>query len=133
MRSMTTADRPLRIATVAAVAGGAAWLAKLAVIAATDGRVTDTGLAAVFFIGGFVLLVAGAASVTLRAARGRGRGALVAAYVAAPLLFIASFLLLEPLGKAVVGDAGPTWLGDEAGIGLVGLVWLAVGLASRRR
>lgn len=130
---MTTMDRPLRLAATAAIAGGAAWLAKLVVIAATDGEVTDTGLAAVFFIGGVILLIAGAATVSLRIARGRGRVAHVAGYVAAPVVFIASFLLLEPLGKAVVGDAGPAWLGEEAGIGLVGIVWLAVGIASRRR
>lgn len=123
----------LRIPALLAAAGGAAWLAKMTVILATDGRVDSEGAAAVFFVLGAVLLAAGASVVTLRLARGRGRAAVTVAILASPLLFFASFMVLESIAKAVVGDAGPAWLSDEAGILLTGLVWLATGAIALRR
>ena len=123
--------RTIRILGAVAAAGGAAWLLKFAVIVATDGRVDDTGAAAVFFVLGAVLMAVGAATLTLRAARGRGTA--IAAALLAPLLWAASFMVLDPLAQGAVGDAGPSWLQDESAIALTGAVWLAVGLVSRRR
>ena len=123
MASMT---RTIRILSLVAAAGGAAWLAKVAVIAASD----DSFLEPVLYFLGVVLLCAGAASLTLRAAR--GTASRVAAVVAAPFLAILSYMLLDAIAKPIVGDAGPSWLQDEAGIALTGAVWLAIGLALTR-
>ena len=123
--------RTIHILGAVAAAGGAAWLAKFGVIAATDGAVDDEGAAAAFYFLGLALMAAGAATVTLRAARGRLSA--VAAAIAAPFAFFLSFMLLESIAKPIVGDAGPAWLSDEAGILATGAVWLAVGLASYRQ
>ena len=131
IRAMTNSIRTFGII---AAAGGAAWVTKFLVIAATGGA--ETGIAdtatAVLYILAVLLMAIGAACVTLRAARGRGKLATVAAFVAAPFLFILSYMLLDAIAKPLVGDAGPSWLGDEAGIVLTGVVWLATGLASTR-
>ena len=119
--------RTLRILSLAAAAGGAAWLAKVAVIATAD----DSPLEPVLYLLGVSLLCIGAAGVTLRAARGTATK--VAAVLAAPVLAILSYMLLEAIAKPLVGDAGPSWLQDEAGIALTGAVWLAAGLFALRR
>ena len=121
----------IRTLGVVAAAGGAAWLAKFGVIVATDGAVDDEGAAAVFFVAGAVLMAVGAAAVTLRLARSAATA--LAAAIAAPLLWWVTFMVLEPLAEGAVGDAGASWLQDEAGIALTGAVWLALGLASRRQ
>ena len=118
-------NRALHLTALAAAAGGAAWLVKFAVIAATDGAETLTAVTAVLYVLGVALMAVGAATVTLRATRGRLP---VLAAIAAPFLFFLSFLVLEAPAKALVGDAGPSWLDDEAGIALTGAFWLAIGL-----
>ena len=128
---MAPMTRTIRTLALVAAAGGAAWLAKFAVIAATDGAVDDEGAAAVFFVLGAILMAAGAATATLRLAR--GRATVVLAVLAAPFLWWASFMLLDPVAQGVAGDAGPGWLHDEAGIALTGAAWLLIGLASFRR
>lgn len=54
------------------------------------------------------------------------------ALAVAPVAFFASFAVLESVAKAVVGDAGPSWLHDEAGILATAVAWLVVGLALLR-
>jgi hypothetical protein len=122
--------RTIRILALLAAAGGAAWLAKFGVIVATDGGVDDEGAAAVFFVAGAALMAVGAATLTLRLAR--GTATIVAAAVAAPFLWGLSFMVLDPLAQGVVGDAGPGWLQDESAIALTGAVWLLIGLAARQ-
>jgi hypothetical protein len=126
--------KSIRTFGLVAAAGGAAWLTKFAVILATDGAekgAADTATA-FFYITAVLLMSIGASCITLRLARGRGKLATVAAFVAAPFLFIVSYMVLDAIAKPLVGDAGPSWLGDEAGIALTGAVWLVLGLASRR-
>ena len=36
--------------------------------------------------------------------------------------------IIDPLAKAALGDAGPAWFEDEAGILATGLIWLAASL-----
>ena len=122
--------RTIRILGAVAAAGGAACLLKFAVIVGTDGRTTDTGAAAVFFVLGAAMMAVGAGTLTLRAARGRGSTILAA--MLAPVLWAASFAVLDPIAKGAVGDAGPGWLQDESAIALTGLVWLIVGLRALR-
>lgn len=122
---MTHTSRTMQAVTAAAIAGGAAWLAKFAVIVATDGATDDEGAAAFFYLLGVALMAVGAASVTLRLARGRLTTVLAA--LAAPFAFFASFMLLEAIAKALVGDTGPVWLGDEIGIAVTGAAWFVAG------
>jgi hypothetical protein len=110
----------------------AARRCKLAVIALTDGRVTDTGAAAVFFVVGVVLLLAGAAAPAMRVLKPRRWWTGALALASALPLFGLSFALLDAVAKAIVGDAGPAWLEDEAGILAMGITWKAAGVAILR-
>ena len=56
----------MAIAGTALIAGGVAWLLKLWVIVATDGRVVATGAAATFLELGLYLLMVGSTGVGLR-------------------------------------------------------------------
>jgi len=126
--TMTTTSRLSTILAALAAAGGAAWLAKLAVVAATDGATSDTGAAAIFYLLGVALLAIGSTAVGLWLAAGRHRAVRVLAVVLSPVLFFVSFMLLDSIAKLLVGDAGPAWLEDEAGIGLTAMFWLLTGL-----
>jgi hypothetical protein len=58
-----TISRWTQIAAGSTVAGCAAWLAKIAVIVASDGRIIDTGAAAWLMRAGLVGLFVGATGV----------------------------------------------------------------------
>ena len=131
--NMPVMTNSIRTFGLVAAAGGAAWVTKFLVIAATDGAETgaaDTATAILYMLA-VLLMCIGASCITLRLARGHGKLATVAAFVAAPFLFILSYMLLDAIAKPLVGDAGPNWLDDEAGIVLTGAVWLVLGLSAR--
>ena len=128
-----TRDRVLHTTALIAAAGGAAWLVKFALILATSGETTSGGPVAVFYFLGVLLLMVGAATVTLRLVPPASRVLTVIAALAAPVVAFASFVVLESIAKAVVGDAGAEWLNDEVGILLTGLVWLAAGALLAQR
>jgi hypothetical protein len=120
----------MRIATLALIAGASAWLAKLVVIVTTDGADNGAGDAAtaVFFLLGFVLLLGGSSAVGLGLTRGRGRVVRIAAALLASVAFLVSWLALQPVGEAMVGDLGPNYVREESAIWLNALLWLALGI-----
>ena len=130
--AMDTTTLLLRSSAVLA-AGGLAWLAKLGVIAATDGRVTSTGAAAVLFVAGVVLMPIGLAGVGVALTARRHVVARVGAAGLGLLAFFALFSVVDGAAGGVVGDAGPAWLGDEAGILATGAALAAAGLLLARR
>jgi len=128
METVTRLDRWMKLATLALIAGGGAWLVKLVVIVATDGADSGAGDAAVaaFFLLGFVLLLSGSSAVGLWLTRGRGAVVRIGAALLAPVTFLVSMNLLDPLGETLVGDGGPNYIREEAGIFLTAVLWLAL-------
>ena len=126
----TRLDQWMKIATLALIAGASMWLVKLVVIVVTDGAESGAGdaAAAVFFLPGFVLLLSGSSAVGLWLTRGRGPVVRIAATLLAPVTFVVSMNLLDPVGEALVGDLGPDYAREEAGILLAALLWLALGI-----
>jgi hypothetical protein len=126
----TRFDRWMKIATLALIAGASSWLVKLVVIVLTDGADSGAGDAAVgvFFLLGFVLLLSGSSAVGLWLTRGRRSVVRIAAALLAPVTFLVSWNLLDPVGEAVVGDLGPDYVREESGIFLNALLWLALGI-----
>jgi hypothetical protein len=120
----------LQRSSIVLAAGGFAWLTKMAVIAATDGAEAGTGSAAasVFYLLGVALMPAGLAGVAVALAAGRHLVLRVVAGIAGFLSFFASYAVLESIAQAIVGDTDPTWLGDEVGILLTGVVLMTAGL-----
>jgi hypothetical protein len=115
-----------------AAAGGAAWTAKFLVIVA-DGGGDAGGVTAVLYVAGIALMLVGSVFVAGLIAGGRGLFVLVPAMVLSPFLVFLSYAVLDGLAVAVVGDSGPAWLEDEAGILATGVLWLGLGLWGRRR
>ena len=126
----TRLDQWMKVATLALIAGASAWLVKLVVIVITDGAESGAGdaTAAVFFLPGFVLLLTGSSAVGLWLTRSRGSVVRIVAGLLAPVVFLVSMNLLDPVGEALVGDLGPDYAREEAGILLAALLWLALGV-----
>ncbi len=134
----------MAIAGTALIAGGVAWLLKLWVIVATDGRVTHTGAAGAFFDLGLYSLLVGSTGLGLRLAINQEPSMRVVLAVASPLLFMPVFLMfsvigyvLVGIGRIIAGDAVPGYLLEEGGIfisavvGLVAGIWLVVDVVRR--
>ena len=111
------------IAGTALVVGGVAWLLKLWVIVATDGRVVATGAAGAFFDLGLYSLLVGSTGVGLRLAINQETSMRVVLAVMSPLAFVVSFAIfsgigyaLVAIGRLMVGDALPSYLLEEGGL-----------------
>lgn len=126
-----TRQRWTVLASAAAALGGLAWVAKVAVIIATDGRIVDEGPAALFYILGAVLMLAGSTAIGARLTEERSGRIAGLAMAFSPVLFILSFIVLDGLAKPLVGDRGPAYWRDEAGILVTGLAWLGAGIGLR--
>ena len=131
----------MAIAEMALVVGRVAWLLKLWVIVATDGRVVATGAAGAFFDLGFYSLVVGSTGLGLRLAMNQEPSMRVVLALASPLVFMPAFLVFSAIGYALVGigrviagDAVPGYLLEEGGIfisavvGFVAGIWLVAGV-----
>lgn len=108
--------------------GSVAWLAKFAVIVASDGRIIDTGPAAWLMSLGLVCLLVGATGGPLWLARRGGAVARAAAVLLSPVVLAGSLWAIGALSAAAVGARGPAYLDEELGILVAAAVWLAVGV-----
>lgn len=128
---MLSLTRPARIA---ATTGGLLWTVKAVVITARDGSFDP--LESVFFLGGLAGILAAAVLVGHALTRGLSGAGRVAATVAGTVALVALTVAIEQAGNSLVGgayDGGNLGVEDESGIGLAGLFWLAVGIASAMR
>ena len=78
----------IAIAGTTLIAGGVAWLLKLWVIVATDGRVVATGAAATFLELELVLLIVGSTGIGVRLMMGQEPSMRVVLAVASPLVLL---------------------------------------------
>ena len=124
------------IAGTILVVGGVAWLLKLWVIVATDGRVVATGAAGAFFDLGFYSLLVGSTGLGVRLTRNQEPALRGVAAVGSPVVFVLAFAIFSAVGYAIlavggalVGISPPGYLLEEAGIFISAVVWLAIGLA----
>ncbi|CAN5267502.1 hypothetical protein BH18ACT10_BH18ACT10_05760 [soil metagenome] len=124
----------IAVAGTALFLGGIAWLAKLSVVVATDGRVTATGAAGAFFTLGLALILIGSTGAGLRLTMGGEPMSRIAGIVLSPVLFVAAFMILQgvvvglvTVAQAIVGGLGPDYVREEAIILLTAVVSLVVG------
>jgi hypothetical protein len=128
----------IAIAGTALIAGGVAWLSKLWVIVATDGRVVATGAAATFLELGLVLLIVGSTGIGVRLMMNQEPSMRIVLAVASPVVLLGvgyavggviGYAVLL-IGSALAGVAVPGYLLQEAGIlglamiGLVAGIWI---------
>ena len=108
--------------------GGVAWLAKIAVIVAKDGRDLDTGPAAWLMRLGLVGLFSGATGVALWLARRSRVVTRVVAVLLSPVALACSLLVIGTLATSALGKRGPAYLEAEIGIVAAAAVWLLIGV-----
>ena len=122
-----TRRRFVRTTSAVAALGGAAWVTKVAILAATDGE--DSLVVALLYFAGVLGITLGASWIGVRLVGDGPLPLAVALGALGPVLaFVAYDAVLDPLAVAVLGGAGPAWFQDEAGILLTGVVWLAASL-----
>ncbi|MGI8909963.1 MAG: hypothetical protein ACR2JR_05325 [Rubrobacteraceae bacterium] len=109
------------------ILGGVAWFSKLAVVVATDGRVTATGAAGAFFTLVLVLILIGSTGAGLRLTMNGETVSQVLGIVLSPVMFVASFMLLQEVARAVVGGLGPNYSREETIILLTAVASFVVG------
>lgn len=115
-----------------ALSCGAAWLAKIAVIAANGGTNTDRGFVSVLWAVGMVSLLAAAAAGTALLLQGRPWWLRVPAGVAAaPLAFVLASVVGSALQAVYPYEDG--WFRDELGLLVVGAALIAAALTQLRR
>jgi len=124
----------ISVAGTALVLGGAAWLAKLAVVVATDGRVTATVAAGAYFTLGLVLILIGSTGAGLRLTMNGETVSQLLGIVLSPVMFVASFMLLQGIVWGLLGvvetvasGVGPDYVREEAIILLTAVASLVVG------
>jgi hypothetical protein len=135
----------ITIAGTALIAGGVAWILKLWVIIATDGRVVATGAAATFLELGLVVLIVGSTGIGVRLMMSQEPSMRAVLAVASPLVLLGVGYALGGgiggailvIGGAIVGVAVPSYLLAEAailGLAVIGLlagIWLVVDVVLR--
>lgn len=116
------------------VVGGVAWILKLWVIVATDGRVVATGAAGAFFDLGFYSLLIGSTGLGVRLAMKQEPAICVGAAVGALLAFFVSFAIFSGVGYAILavggallGTSPPSYMLEEMGILISAVVWMLIG------
>ena len=128
----------IAVAGAALIVGGIAWIAKLWVIVATDGRVVATGAAATFLELGLVLLIVGSTGIGVRVMIRQEPSMRVVLALASPLVLLGvgyivgggiGYALLA-IGGSLAGTGVPGYLLAESAIlgsaviGLVAGTWL---------
>ena len=123
------------IAGTILIVGGVAWILKLWVIVATDGRVVATGAAGALFDLGFYSLLVGSTGIGVRLMMNQEPSMRVVLALASPVAFILSVALFLAIGYAILAVGGalagvslPGYLLEEAGIFISAVVWPMIGV-----
>lgn len=124
----TRANTWLRAATGLLLAGAGSWLAKFAVVFATESD--DGALVSLLWAAGFFLMLFGAASLAVwLTARLHVVLRIIAALVGG-LVFFLSMNVIDSVAKSILGDVGPTSIQEEWGILAAAILWLCIGLGA---
>jgi hypothetical protein len=131
---MNTSSKHSRLSAAVLAAGGFCWVVKFVVIAATDGAVSGTAdlATAVLYLAAVVLMALGMASLGVALLAGRHIVLRIAGAVGGLVAWALSYMVIEGIAMAIVGDTDPVWLGEEIGIVATGAVLMTVGLLLAR-
>jgi len=131
---MNTSSKHFRLSAAVLAAGGFCWVVKFVVIAATDGAVSGTAelVTAVFYMSAVALMALGMASLGVALLAGRHIVLRVGGAVGGLVAWALSYMVIEGIAMAIVGDTDPVWLGEEIGIVSTGAVLMTVGLLLAR-
>lgn len=110
--------------------GGLLWVVKFVVIAATDGATSSAPelTTAVLYLAAVASMAAGFAVLGVAVLAGRHPALRVLGALGGLIAWWLTYLVVESVAQAVVGDTDPVWLGDEIGIVVTGALLLGLGL-----
>lgn len=131
---MNTSSKPFRFSAAVLAAGGLCWVVKFVVIAATDGAVSgmpDTATA-FLYISAVALMATGMAGLAVAMLARRHILLRVIGAVTGLVAWVVSYMVIEGIATAIVGDTDPVWLGEEIGIVATGAVLMTLGLLLAR-
>jgi len=131
---MNTSSKHFRLSAAVLAAGGFCWVVKFVVIAATDGAVSgvpDTATA-ILYMSAVALMALGMSSLFVALLSGRHIALRVVGAVGGLVAWAISYMVIEGIAMAVVGDTDPVWLGEEIGIVASGAVLMTLGLLLAR-
>ena len=121
-----------RVAGYLLIAGALAWMFKLVVIVSTNGRIINTGPAAVLMTAGLILLFIGSTGIGFSLARTRGMVIRAVSILLSPALLFGAFIFMGMISEPLFRDSVFWYAPEEAPIGLAVLLSLAVGLRLSR-
>lgn len=121
-----------RVSAMILVGGGIAFALKLIVIPTTGGDDYESGVVALLFFAGMFGMLVGSTTLGSRFAQQRPLAVYVLAVALSPILIWFVFMLLDE-GLKSIGEAGPDWYVDEAGITAIAVLMIGLGLWSLHR
>ncbi|WP_332666579.1 hypothetical protein [Aeromicrobium sp.] len=132
---MNTSSKLYRLSAAVLAAGGFCWVVKFVVIAASDGAVSGmpNTATAILYISAVALMALGMAGLGVALLSGRHVTLRILGAVAGLVAWVVSYMVIEGIAMAIVGDTDPAWLGEEIGIVATGAVLMTVGLLLSRR
>lgn len=116
-----------QVAGLLLVGGALAWTVKLAVIISTNGRIIDTGAAALLMKVGLLCFAVGATGIGTRLTVNRPTFLRVLAILLSPVVVFASLPLCAMIIAPLAKNSTVWYVPQEAGIAMASLVYLTVG------
>lgn len=109
-------------------------MVKFVVIAATDGATTSAAdtVTAVLYLAAVGLMCLGFAGIGASLLSGRHIALRILGALGGVVAWYVTYLLVEGIAQAVIGDTDPVWLGEEIGIVLTGALLMTIGLLLSR-
>jgi hypothetical protein len=116
------------IASVILIGGSLAWAIKLTVIISTNGRIIDTGAAALLMKIGILLLLIGSTSLGSGISTNRSLFLRVVSFLLSPVFLFGTCFLLTTALNPLVKDSSVWYAAQELPIAVVVVVCLPLGV-----
>jgi hypothetical protein len=116
-----------QVAGLLLIGGALAWTIKIGVIISTNGRIIDTGAAALFMKIGLVMLIVGSTGVGNRLSLNRALVLRVIAIILSPVVVFGALILIGSLITPLFKNLDVWYAQQEAPIALAVIFNLAIG------
>ncbi len=116
-----------QVAGLLLIGGAFAWTLKLCVIVSTNGRIIDTGAAALFMKIGLLMLVIGSTGIGNRLSMNRALLLRIVAIILSPFVVFGSFLLIGMATSPLFKNTSVWYAEQEAPIAIAVVICLLVG------
>jgi hypothetical protein len=127
MQPKTLFSKWTQTASIVLMGGSLAWAIKLGVIILTNGRIIDSGAAALLMKVGLLCFIVGSTAIGSRLSRNRALLLRAIAIILSPVVVFGSFILFGLITSPLFENSSVWYAQQEAGIALATLIYLPVG------